>query len=140
METVENEMRCGVYQANQYLVAQGGLNASYFTNKWFSPYSNPYLQSIDAQVNFNWGDSSELIKGTSREYISIQWKGFLEILQDGPYTFYIEVDDGVKLTIGSQVLIDDLTNNEDSSEPKKITSQPISLKAGSLVPIEIKYF
>ena len=89
-------------------------------------------------MNFNWGEDEEIVPGTSREYVSIEWEGYLLVEETGNYKFEVEADDGVALSVNQVSLIDDLTENPDETEPKRITSAEISLSANSLVPIKVR--
>jgi hypothetical protein len=82
-----NVSLCGAYTLHQYLVESGGLLGSYYANKWFSPYDQPYLSQIDELVNFNWGNETEIIPGIAREYVSIEWNGYLMPDETGDHFF-----------------------------------------------------
>lgn len=55
----------------------GGLWAAYYPNQWFSPYSEPYLRRVDAEINFSWGPDEDVIPGIAREHVSVEWVGYL---------------------------------------------------------------
>jgi hypothetical protein len=57
-------------------------------------------------INFNWGAEQDLIPNVAREYVSIEWVGFLMPLKTGDHEFFMEVDDGVRLWINDKLLID----------------------------------
>lgn len=70
----EDTSNCGQYTLSNFLLLQGGLNAKYYTNRWFS--GDAYLETQDSEINFNWGDG-ELITDVASDYVSIIWSGFL---------------------------------------------------------------
>jgi hypothetical protein len=82
-----NVSLCGAYSLHQYLVEAGGLRASYYANKWFSPYGEPYLTQIDEVINQNWGNETDIIPGIAREYVSIEWEGYLMPAETGDHYF-----------------------------------------------------
>jgi PA14 domain len=61
---------CGYYTFSSYLLLQGGLQGSYFTNRWFA--GNPYTTKVDSTVNFNWG-TGMIIPEVASNYVSIVW-------------------------------------------------------------------
>jgi hypothetical protein len=95
---------------HQYLVESGGLAASYYANKWFSPYGSPYLSKTDEVINFDWGVDQDIIPNVAREYVSVEWVGFLSPVETGGYGFKVEANDGVRLYVGNQVIIDSMTD------------------------------
>jgi hypothetical protein len=90
-----------------------GLQASYWnysvvnnSNKF--PTSAPNLTRIDPVVNNNWGfgSPSGTIQGDS---FAARWEGSLSIEETGSYTFHTESDDGIRLWIDNQLVIDKWT-------------------------------
>jgi hypothetical protein len=131
---------CGSYTLHQYLVESGGLSASYYPNKWFSPRAKPYLTRIDPVINFNWGAAEDIIPKIAREYVSVDWVGYLMPRQAGSHSFYVEADDGVRVTVDGQILIDRMTDVEADNTHRIEGSKALTLAAGSLVPIRVEYY
>lgn len=67
-------------------------------------------------------------------FFGFDYTGFIEIPEDGLYTFYLTTNDGGKLHLAEQVLIDN-----DGLHPAIERSKTIGLKQGTY-PIEVKYF
>ena len=108
-----------------------GLEATYFDNQDFT---NPVLNRIDPVVNFNWGTGSpDPVMGADN--FSIRWDGLIEVPVSGTYTFYTTTDDGVRLWVNNQLLIDKWI-------PQSPTewSANISLTQGDLVPVLMEYY
>ncbi len=111
-----------------------GLQASYYPNKTLS--GRPVLRRTDATVDFFWGTGtpSPDLPGD----FSVRWNGLLNVPTTGDYTFTLEADDGVRLTIdtGSATVapIDDWT-----PVAAIRVSQPITLSAG-LHKITLDYY
>lgn len=99
----------------------GSLNALAFTR-------------IDDQIDFQWGDSSPdplLLPGT----FSIRWTGRIRARQGGTYSFHTVSDDGVRLYVNNQLLIDDWT-----ARPLVERTGNIVLAAGQTYNLTLDYF
>jgi hypothetical protein len=79
-----------------------GLHADYFDNADFT--GNTISQS-DATVNFNWQNGAPS-SGISPDTFSIRWTGQVQALESGTYQFSTTADDGVRLWVNGQLLID----------------------------------
>ena len=108
-----------------------GLEANYFDNQDFT---NPIINRIDPVVNFNWGTGSP-DPSMGADNFSIRWDGLIEVPVSGSYTFYTNTDDGVRLWVNDQLLIDKWI-------PQSPTewSASISLTQGALVNITMEYY
>ncbi|MDP2337027.1 MAG: GH92 family glycosyl hydrolase [Bacteroidota bacterium] len=67
-------------------------------------------------------------------YFAFDYEGFIRIPEDGLYTFYLATNDGGKLYIDGENLI-----NNDGLHPFTEIYKPVSLKAG-LHPLLVNYF
>ena len=131
---------CGFYTLHQYIVESGGLTASYYPNKWFSPYGKPYLTRVDAVVNFSWDEKDDIIPNVAREYVSIEWVGYLKPAQTGDHLFSVKADDGVRLYVHGELIIDHMVD-VGVGETHSISGQaPVALETGKLVPIRVQYY
>jgi len=83
-----------------------GLLAEYYSNvQPAAPFPiNPTITKLEPQVNFNWGGASP--QGISNDLFKAVFKGYVQSLDSGSYTFYLTADDGVRLWINNQLLID----------------------------------
>ncbi|MCP4047395.1 MAG: putative baseplate assembly protein [Gammaproteobacteria bacterium] len=78
-----------------------GLYGEYFNNK---DLTRRKLSRTDATVNFDWGTGSpdpSIGAGT----FSVRWTGWVQTPSTGTYTFYTESDDGVRLWVNDQLVI-----------------------------------
>ena len=84
-----------------------GLLGSYYSNSFpAAPYSGPAtLVRTDAVVNFNWGSGSP-DPSISADHFTAKWTGSVQPQFTEPYTFYTTTDDGVRLWVNGQLLID----------------------------------
>ena len=68
------------------------------------------------------------------QYFAFDFEGYIRIPVDGIYTFYLTTNDGGRLYIDDNLLI-----NNDGLHPLTEIYKPVALKAG-LHPINVKYF
>ena len=107
-----------------------GLFAEYFNNPDFS---NLIRVQIDPTVNFDWGLTNP--SGIDPETFSARWSGLLEAPYSGTYTFYTNSDDGVRLWVNNQKLIDNWTDHAATQN-----TGTINLSAGAKYPIKLEYY
>jgi hypothetical protein len=109
-----------------------GLLAQYFDNKDFTALK---LTRADAKVDFNWAGASPA-SGIGADTFSVRWTGQLIPTVDGNYTFSTTTDDGVRLWVSGNLVIDKLINQA----AKTYNSTPITLAHGEAVDIRMDYF
>jgi PA14 domain len=97
-------------------------------------FTSPVLTRVDPTVNFNWGTGSPA-PGIDADTFSVRWTGAIISRDAGRYTFYTTTDDGVRLTINGQRIIDKMV-------PQSATehSGSIDLVAGQKYDIVMEYF
>ena len=88
------------------LMTGTGLQAQYFNNMDFT---SPVLTRADATVNANWGNSAPA-SSMQADTFSARWTGQVEAPATGTYTFYTRADDGVKLWVNGQLLVNRWTD------------------------------
>jgi len=101
---------------------QGGLTGSYYTNRWFS--GEVYQTRLDSEINFNWG-KGDILENVASNYVSIEWNGFIKPLHSEEFTFEAHFNDGLRLWVNDQLLIDSLVDVEDDLLGNTIRSSPI---------------
>ena len=116
--------KCGTYTLSNFLLINGGLQSLYYTNRWFS--GNAQTVQYDKEINFYWGDE-EIIPDVASDFVSIEWSGFLMVPETANYIFSIHSNDGVRLWINQQLVIDEFTVVDQELSGHRIVSQPISL-------------
>jgi len=99
------------------------------------PFQNRMLIRIDPQVNFDWGNLSPDLS-VNVDHFSVRWSGALQPDEDGPYTFLTRTDDGLRLWVDDELIIDNWT----SHAPTWDTSEEIELTAGETYTIVMEYF
>ncbi len=108
-----------------------GLSGEYFTNQDLT--GAPTATRQDAQINFNWSGTPP--PGLPHDHYSVRWTGQLIAPRDGEYTLGVRGDDGFRLFVNDQKVIDDWTVH-----PADTKSYNVTLKAGQVVPIRLEYF
>jgi subtilisin family serine protease len=109
-----------------------GLTGEYFNNAQLS--GSPALVRTDATVNYDWaGGSPHPILPS--DWFSVRWTGLVQAQYTQTYTFYTRTDDGVRLWVNGQLLIDKWVG-QSSTE----WSGSINLTAGQLYNIKMEYF
>lgn len=112
-------------------VSGNGLWAKYYAGNNFQ--DGLKAARVDSSVDFNWGDTSP-IGGLCNDYFSIRWDGYVAIPTAGTWNFYTETDDGARLWVNNQQII-----NRWEIQPTIEWSGSISLNAG-VYPIRMEYF
>ena len=98
-----------------------GLKGSYYNNKNFT---NRAFSRTDQIINFNWGTGSPDSRIASDTF-SIRWAGKIQVDTAGTYTFYLSADDGFRLWIDGQLIINKLID-----QPQTEWSGTIPLTVG----------
>ncbi len=122
--------------ASQYLTPSAGsgsgLSGQFYNNMTLS--GSPVLTRVDAQVNFNWGGNSPG-SGVAASGWSAKWTGTITAPQTGTYTFSLTSDDGSRLYINGQLVIDNWRDQGSHTQ-----TATIALTAGQSYPIEADYY
>jgi hypothetical protein len=110
-----------------------GLTGEYFTNMDLS--GAPAVVRTDAAVDFAWNSGSPAT-GIPANNWSARWTGILTALKSGDYTFCLHADDGCRLFIEDQKVIDhwSLDTGSDPHVGK------INLAAGQQYRFRAEYF
>jgi hypothetical protein len=109
----------------------GGLLAQYFRQPNLTDLA---FTRTDPTIAFNWVVSpSPSIKVGS---FSVRWRGKLTARFTEPYLFYAATDDGERLFIAGQAVIDHFVIHQ----AKEDVTTPIMLTAGKPVDIVLEYF
>ena len=102
-------------------------------------FNNPDLElpvtatRYDSQIDFVWPGSP--IEGVYVDNFSVQWLGQVDPLHSETYTFYTISDDGVRLWIDDQLLIENWTDHGSTEDSGQIT-----LEAGKTVDLRMEFY
>jgi predicted phage tail protein len=108
-----------------------GLLGEYYDNMDFTDLK---VTRTDATVNFNWGSGSP-DPALGADTFSVRWTGQIQAQFSETYTFYTQSDDGVRLWVNGQQLIDNWTNHATVEN-----SGTIALAAGQSYDLKLEYY
>jgi len=124
-----------VFQRVEFITGPGGesgLKGEYFNNEQLT--GDPALVRTDKTVAFKWGDDS-YISGGPVDHFSIRWTGYFIPKTTDDYKFYTSADDGVRLYIDGEPVIDDWKRHAET-----LDSFGKRLEAGKPYQIKLEYF
>jgi hypothetical protein len=108
-----------------------GLLGVYYDN---IDFTGPSISRIDPQIAFDWGtDSPDPAIGP--DTFSVRWTGEVEPQFTQPYTFTGRTDDGMRVWVDGQLIIDAFYD-----QPPTYHNGTISLFAGKRYKIQIDYY
>ncbi len=111
--------------------AGNGLRAEYFDSV---NLTIPVFNRVDPEVNFNWANGTPDAR-VGTDTFSIRWTGKIEPRYSETYTFNTLSDDGVRLYIDGQLLIDQWIDQSATN-----FTGAIDLEAGVQYDIRLEYF
>ncbi|XGV94847.1 MAG: PA14 domain-containing protein [Leptolyngbya sp. BL-A-14] len=110
---------------------QNGLRAQYYQGKDFA---NLKWSEIDPTVNFAWGVNAPN-SIVPADGFAVRWTGQVVAKTSEIYTFYTRSDDGIRLWVNGQLLIDNWTDHDVTEN-----SGSIALTAGQATDIKLEYY
>jgi len=116
-----------------------GLLGEYWTNTTSTVFTNlafnvpPTLTRTDAMVNFNWNTTGPDPR-IGQTIFTTRWLGSVEPQYNETYTFSVTADDGVRLWVNGQLLVDGWVDQAPTTYQGSIT-----LKAQQLYNIRMDY-
>jgi hypothetical protein len=108
-----------------------GLAATFYDT---DTLTGPATSLTVDNVNFNWGTGSPL-PAIAPDTFSARFDGFLQAPASGDYTITTRADDGVRLWIDNQLLINDWTRH-----PATDRSATFHFEAGKKYSVRLEYF
>lgn len=126
----EGEVSSDAIAQPQNAAQTHGLTARYYEGQNFDAL---FATQVDPQVAFNWGTGAPL-PGMTVDGFSVRWTGTLTPPSSGTYTFTTRSDDGIRLWVDGQQLVDHWTRHTASDD-----SGAIALVAGRPYSIRIDY-
>ncbi|WP_202424183.1 glycoside hydrolase family 31 protein [Duganella lactea] len=112
-----------------------GLTLQYFSGENFD---KPLEKLVDEKIDHDWPAPplAEIPGGlSSLDHFSARWQGELIAPEDGEYELGLSGDDGVRLFLGGEKVIDDWT--EGSARTRSVRR---TLKRGEHLPLTIEYY
>ena len=108
-----------------------GLLGAYYTT---SNLTGSAVMRLDETVHFNW-HTDEPLPAFKTEFFSVRWMGDLEAPTTDTYTFTVGSDDGSRLRVGDQFVLDQWRAQEYAE-----TNGSLRLEAGRKYPLTLEYF
>ncbi len=108
-----------------------GLTATYYDNK---DLTRQALVRNDGPVAFDWGGGAPDVSMGGDDF-SVRWTGRIRSDATGNHTFHTVSDDGVRLWVNGQLIIDNWTDH-----PPTGNQGTIYLVAGTQYEIELEYY
>ncbi len=108
-----------------------GLTARYFDNLDFTNFK---FGRVDSTLNFDWGNGAPAAS-IGADQFSVRWMGFVQARYSQTYTFYTTTDDGIRVWVNGQLIIDNWTDHVPT-----VNTGTINLTAGVLTPIKVEFF
>ena len=121
----------------KYLIDDGpgkgnGLLGSYFNN---TTLDGTPVTRIDGQINWPDIGGTSPVDGVGPDNWSCRWSGKIEPRATGKYTFSTNSDDGIRLWVNGQLIIDDWTYHGPT-----IDTGSIVLEQGKKYDIKLEFF
>jgi beta-glucosidase len=124
-----------VFESSEFVTAPGGesgLKGEYFDNEDLR--GTPVLVRTDKHVHFDWGEGS-FAPDQPVDHFSIRWTGYFVPRKSGDYKFFTSADDGARLYVGDETVIDDWQRHSQT-----VDSGTQHLDAGQPYKIRLEYF
>ncbi|MFL7838025.1 MAG: PA14 domain-containing protein [Candidatus Promineifilaceae bacterium] len=102
----------------------------YFNNQYLS--GAPAFTRADNAIDFNWKLDSPW-PTIQADHFSVRWTGVFDH-DPGTYRFTLESDDGVRLWVNNQLIIDEWQDNQNR------TFQADAVLPGGSVPVRLEYY
>ena len=119
-------------QAGTPVVGTGdGLTGCYYANTNFA--GTPVMTRVDPLVNFNWGKGAPS-EAMPDDLFSITWSGELQAQYTEPYTLYFKSDDGVRVWLDGQLIMDNWLVGINYA------SATVNLVAGQRYLLNVEYY
>lgn len=112
-----------------------GLLGEYFDNQNLS--GDPSARQSDAPIQFSWenNEGPSTLGGRDNDF-SMRWQGRLFVTQPGAYRFRTRSDDGVRLWVDGQQVIDRWNDHAVTED----TSSPVRLEAGDAYDVTLEFY
>jgi hypothetical protein len=128
-----------LYSTGNTIIGTGtGLLAQYYNSNDLSspmaPFNVPVLTRVDGPIGFDWEGGSPAAEVNSDNF-SARWIGEVQAQYTESTTLYVTADDGVRLWVGNNLLIDQWKD-----QPPTTYTATIDMTAGEKVGVKIEYY
>jgi beta-glucosidase len=132
---VEEAPLDSIVDSTQFVTSVGGsrgMKGEYFNNE--SLQGDPALVRTDEEINFRWGEGSYVNNGPV-DHFSARWTGYFVPPSTDDYKFFVSADDGVRLYIDDERVIDDWRTHAET-----LDTASKHLTVGQPYKIRLEYF
>lgn len=113
------------------LLAQPGLKGEYFNG---TDFNEKVATRIDEKIDFFWLNEPP-VSGLNPNECSVRWTGRIVAPESGTYNFSARVDDGIRVWVGDQLVIDNWNLND-----LGIFSGQVVMEKGKSYNLRVDYF
>ena len=124
----------GSYVESTLIGVGKGLQADYYSNQLMTFAGTPTVSRIDPAIDFNWGNGAPSPK-ISTDRFTARWTGQIQAQFTEPYTFYATANDGIRVWINGQLLINAWVDQAATEYTAKY-----NLTAGQFYNIRVEYY
>lgn len=110
----------------------GCLKASYFNNIGLT--GTPSVIRPESSINYDWGTGSP-VAGVNVDNFSARWEGTVIPSVSGTYTFTLTGDDGMRLWVNNQLIIDKWIDQAPTTY-----NATINLTQGQNIPVKLEFY
>lgn len=122
----------GLWAGLADIQAQSGLLGEYYDG---TNFETKKMTRHDNALNFYWNRGQSPGNGIRSDQFSVRWTGQIKAPKSGNYLFRAKVDDGLRVKINGQMVINAWEMNDHIR-----TYGNIQLQAGQTYPIVVEYF
>jgi hypothetical protein len=111
-----------------------GLSTTYYTYDGAGRFGNELYSTTSPNIDYNWGSAAPN-SFVPRDRFGVKWYGTITAPATGSYVFSTESDDGIRVQINNQTIIDAWNDH-----PPRRDNGAIILEAGKTYAINVTYF
>ncbi len=119
-------------ESRSLFTSGSGLTGEYFDN---IDFTLPVLTRVDPRVDFDWGVGTP-DPAVGPDQFSVRWRGSVVPPVTGSYTFYTLSDDGVRLWVDGELVIQKWTDQGTAEN----ASKPVELVGGRRHDIQLEMY
>lgn len=125
---------CAVTEICSGVTPAGGIQGQYFNNMTLT--GTAVGTRVDGPIDFQWLQAAPGVTGVNANQFSVRWNGRLRATVTGNYQFQTRSDDGVRLWVNGQQLINQWNDHSATDH----TSGNIYLQAGQAYTILLEFY
>lgn len=104
---------------------EGQFRAEYFNNRTLA--DDPVLIRCESEIQYEWGRGSPAA-GVNSNRFSVRWTGYIPLDSDTTYAFTTTADDGVRIVVDDETIIDAWRNQAATTYTARKETQSVLTK------------